>query len=264
MKTLIFTDLDGTLLHPKTYSFAEAMPALDLIRERNIALILCSSKTRAEVEEYRKRLENRDPFVVENGGAVFVPSGYFPFPTGGTRRGDYLVSELGKRYREIRKELLSLREKLGVRVKGFGDMSVEEVAGLTGLTLPEAALAKEREFSEPFVFEGPTEPLFLREIEQQGLHWTQGRFYHLMGDHDKGRAIAFLKQWFGAGHDKLNTIGLGDALNDLPLLKEVGHPVLVQNGEGGYDARVDLPGLIRANGIGPAGWNSAVLELLQP
>lgn len=28
-RTVIFTDLDGTLLHPKTYSFEEALPALN-------------------------------------------------------------------------------------------------------------------------------------------------------------------------------------------------------------------------------------------
>src|SRR5512143_2726927 len=96
--TVIFTDLDGTLLHPKTYSFTEALPALELIRERGIHLVLCSSKTRAEIEVYRKRLHNEAPFIVENGGAIFVPVGYFIFPTGSIRSGDYTISAFGKPY----------------------------------------------------------------------------------------------------------------------------------------------------------------------
>jgi mannosyl-3-phosphoglycerate phosphatase len=66
-RVLIFTDLDGTLLD-SSYSFNDALPALDLIRERAIPLIICSSKTRAEIEHYRKRLDNRHPFISENGG----------------------------------------------------------------------------------------------------------------------------------------------------------------------------------------------------
>lgn len=74
---IIFTDLDGTLLHPMTYSFEEAMPALKLCRERGIPLILCSSKTRAEIEVYRQRLKNEHPFIPENGGGIFIPKRIF-------------------------------------------------------------------------------------------------------------------------------------------------------------------------------------------
>ena len=70
-KIIVFTDLDGTLLHPRTYSFEAAMPALKLIKEKDVPLILCSSKTRAEIEVYRKKLDNQHPFVSENGGGIF-------------------------------------------------------------------------------------------------------------------------------------------------------------------------------------------------
>ena len=49
---IIFTDLDGTLLDFR-YSYKEAVPALNLIRKKNIPLIICSSKTRAEIEKCR-------------------------------------------------------------------------------------------------------------------------------------------------------------------------------------------------------------------
>jgi mannosyl-3-phosphoglycerate phosphatase len=53
---LIFTDLDGTLLEQATYSFEAALPALQALRERNIPLIICTSKTRAEIEWFRSKL----------------------------------------------------------------------------------------------------------------------------------------------------------------------------------------------------------------
>src|SRR5208337_2435357 len=152
-KTIIFTDLDGTLLNPKSYTFTEAAPALELIREKAIPLILCSSKTRAEMEVYRQRLRNRDPFIVENGGAICLPMGYFMFLSGRMTGEDYLISDFGRPYGEIRKKFEFLREMTRIPVKGFGDMMVEEISALTGLAREEAALAKRREFSEPFVFE---------------------------------------------------------------------------------------------------------------
>ena len=47
---LVFTDLDGTLLDHETYSFELALPAIDVLKEKNIPLIFCTSKTRAEIE----------------------------------------------------------------------------------------------------------------------------------------------------------------------------------------------------------------------
>jgi len=78
-KIIIFTDLDGTLLDNSSYSFEAALPALQLIKEKNIPLIICSSKTRKEIEHYRKKLYNLHPFISENGGGIFIPKGYFNF-----------------------------------------------------------------------------------------------------------------------------------------------------------------------------------------
>lgn len=263
MKTIIFSDLDGTLLHPETYSFEEARSALEVIRAKGIPLVLCSSKTRAELELCRERLKNTDPFISENGGGIFVPKNCFPFPIGGEVRGDYIVITFGLPYQVIRREFLKLRKDLQVPVKGFGDMSVDQVAALTALPPDEAALAKAREFTEPFIFEAGVDEGFLSSIEDRGFHSTRGRMYHLMGKHDKGKAVRLLKKWYEQEHGKIISIGLGDGFNDLPLLKEVDYPVLIQKRDGSYDSGVSVKGLIMAPGIGPAGWNAAVLALLR-
>ena len=72
-RILIYTDLDGTLLDHHTYSFQKALPALAEIKKRSVPLILCSSKTKGEIEEYQKKLKVRHPFISENGGAIFIP-----------------------------------------------------------------------------------------------------------------------------------------------------------------------------------------------
>ena len=62
----------------------------------------------------------------------------------------------------------------------------------------------------------------------------------------------------------LRRIYLKAGLTDLPLLSNVDRPILVQQADGSYDDKADLPGVIRAPGIGPAGWTQAVLDLLKP
>ena len=261
---IIITDLDGTLLHPLTYSFEEARSALDLIKERRIPLILCSSKTRAEIEVYRKRLENKDPFISENGGGVFIPEGCFTFPIEGTLRNGFRVITLGESYSGIRNIFREIQKQTGITARGFGDMDAKEVACLTGMQLSGAELAKQRDFDEPFVFEKWEKRIaeFLDAIEEAGFHWTQGRFYHILGEHDKGKAGKILKEYYETAIGGIKMIGLGDSFNDLPLLQNVDYPVLVQKEDCSYDERIRLPHLIRAEGIGPAGWNRAVIRLI--
>ncbi len=260
--TIIVSDLDGTLLDSADYSFAAAQPALSLIRSRGIPLVLCSSKTRAEMEVYRQRLHNEHPFIAENGGGIFIPQGYFPAVPGSEMLDGYQVIRLGQPYAEIRSHFVSLRKQLGISVRGFGDMTDDEVAALTGLSGKEAALARQRDFDEAFIFDGEPDERFLRAIESSGLRWTRGKLFHILGDHDKGRAMMLLRSLYQERYGAVASIGLGDNLNDLPLLESVDHPVLVRHADGSFDKRIDLPGLLRTEHPGPLGWNDAMLRLL--
>ncbi len=261
---VIITDLDGTLLHPQNYSFDDAIPALESVKTRKYPLILCSSKTGAEIHKYRMLMGNRDPFITENGGGIFIPDGYFKYPVKGELKDDYWIITLGESYSHIRSIFNGIRQRTGIRVKGFGDMSPEEVAVLTGLPISEAILSKERDFDEPFLFEDGEDRIseFIDAIEKSGLHWTQGRFYHILGDSNKGKAVKILMDYYKRAPGRVVTIGLGDSFNDLPLLQAVDYPVLVQKEDGSYEEKINLHNLIRADGIGPAGWNREVMKLI--
>ncbi len=264
MKPVVFTDLDGTLLHPEDYSFDAALPAVEYIKRHNIPLVFCSSKTRREIEVIRRRLSNNHPFVSENGGGVFIPEGYFPFPTGDRRMDGYSVVVLGKPYGEVRRAFVDIRNKTGLRLVGFGDMGVDEVSEVTGLSTEEAELAKMRDFEEPFIFQGDEEGLkiLVEEIQKRGLSFTKGRLFHILGPHDKGRAIRLLKGFYKELYGEIVSIGAGDGLNDEPMLREVDYPVLVRKGDGGYES-LDVPGLLKADGVGPEGWRSAIMDILK-
>lgn len=270
---VVFTDLDGTLLDAETYSFAAAEPALNALRARDIPLILVSSKTRAEMEPLRRRLNHRDPFIVENGAAVFVPHGLFEFPLERMRtKSSYDVIELGLPYHMLRDVLKQIEDAVETPLRGFGDLSVDDVMRLTGLPRTDATLAKMREYDEPFLLEGP--PTLIEEVCWQivtrGLRWTKGgRLYHLTGDNDKGQAAELLlrcyqrQQRLRNASGLVETVAIGDSVNDAPLLAVVDHPILVQKPDGSYDPDIHVSGLRRAPGIGPAGWNAALLGLLE-
>jgi mannosyl-3-phosphoglycerate phosphatase len=265
---ILFTDLDGTLLDSTSYSFEPARPALNLLKALAIPLIICSSKTRLEIERYRGELSNSHPFVAESGGAIFIPKGYFPFEvlSQGVRtgaRGDYEVVLLGAEYPRLRLAMEQLRRE-GFSVRGFGDMTAPEVAKMTGLTLEEAAMAKERDFDEPFILEKAADFEILRErIVRLGFRLTKGAFYHISGESDKGEAVSILSGLYQRALGSIITIGLGDSPNDFSMLECVDYPVLVQKSDGRHDPAVSLPNLMRAEGIGPFGWNEAVITLLR-
>src|SRR4030042_2192024 len=154
-KIVIFSDLDGALLDRDTYSFEPALPALRLTRMKNIPLVLSSSKTRAEIEIYRRKLENDHPFISENGGAIFVPRYYFPFPFSYDREsGEYLVLEFGAFYPHITETLETIKKETGIKIRGFSDLTEKEIASLCGLSFKEAGDAKEREDEGPLMIEG--------------------------------------------------------------------------------------------------------------
>jgi mannosyl-3-phosphoglycerate phosphatase len=263
---IVFTDLDGTLLDAETYAFDASREALDALRARSVPLIPASSKTRAEIERLRADLDHHHPFIVENGGGMFIPKGYFDFPLeGAVLRGPYQVIEFGLPYAALRLALKEIAHALNCRVRGFGDMTTEEVAERMGLSSSDALLAKQREYDEPFIVESV--PLPVDEIhckaEARGLRCTSGgRFYHLMGPNDKGSACRYLIDCYRRRFGAITTVGIGDSLNDLTMLAEVDRPLLVQRADGTYDPGVTLSSLTRAQGVGPQGWNRAILSVL--
>lgn len=227
---IFFTDLDGTLLDNDSYSWKPARPALDRIRELGVPLVFVTSKTRAEVEHWRSLLANTDPFVMENGGAAFIPGR--PPLTWGTP------------YPNLCEALRGIARRTGYQLCGFHQMKVPEIARATGLTPDDAARAARREYDEPFLIQGPYNPATLRAaIEDAGLRYTQGgRFHHLHGDNDKGVAVSALLDYYRGIYGPVVSAGLGDAANDLEFLKLMNHAHFSQEG--------------------PAGWNRFVLDLL--
>ena len=159
---LIFSDIDNTLLQSyvikegeiyHTEEYGEIKEVVQSLRKNNIPLVLCSSKTRVEQEKIRKYLEIEDPFIVENGGAIYIPENYFPIDLEElglsiNHINENLVIELGKSYNRIIETLQEIREIFHIEFIAVHDLSLSELAQKVGITINDAKLMASREYSE--------------------------------------------------------------------------------------------------------------------
>jgi mannosyl-3-phosphoglycerate synthase len=268
---VVVTDLDGTLLDSQNYSYTLALDAIRKLQGMDIPITFCSSKTRSEQEVYREELGINAPFIVENGGAIYIPKDYFRLPFSYDKVvSDYMIVEFGMAYQDLRyilKEALDSARRLieannlgDINVNSFGDMTVEDVAKETGLGLKMAALAKQREYSETLTMKGSrraTEVVF-EEIKKAGLLCVfGGRFYEVTGGNDKGKAVKILLELYKMNYGNVTSFGIGNNINDLPLLSQTDFRMLVQGPDRKW-SRMNISDVYKVRGIGPDGWSKAI------
>lgn len=233
----------------------------------NIPLIICSSKTRAEILPLWRELHLPDPFIAENGALICIPPRYFPGALWGvTHERDFDVLVLGTPVARLRRALAQAARVCHLTVASFGNMDVREISARTGLTLDQAALAKEREYDEPFLLNNDNSEQFLRLLRAKGYRITSGdRFFHITGNHDKGMAVETLVDLYRQVDAAAKSVGLGNSANDLEFLSRVDVPFLVRNVDGSYNPEVTsaLSAIRRTQGIGPEGWREAIGTVLR-
>lgn len=251
-KTIVFSDLDGTLLDHKTYAFAPAQPALDMLKQRGIPLVLATSKTAAEVAALRAEIGvDCYPAIVENGAGV-LPA--------------FAEAADGSEHDRLLTVLDGLPKRLRAGFRGFSDWGPAGISARTGLGIDAARKAAARQFSEPGLWVGPREdePVFIAALGRHGVAARHGgRFLTLSFGATKASRMAEIGAKLAPG---ARTIALGDAPNDAEMIAAADIGVIVANPVArpmderlrrvrGRVLRTELPG--------PAGWNQAVLALIE-
>ena len=221
---LIITDLDGTLLDHHSYDHSPALPALDVIEQLNLPLIFNSSKTAAEITDLRGRLNNSQPYVVENGGGILIPAA--------VPATDQEIT-LGIPRHDILNTLQQLREQHQYAFTGFHDLDARALSNLTGLDQAAAERAQQRQFSEPILWQEDEQrwQKFVQQLAAAKLIATRGgRFISIAGDSNKGKALTWLVEHFrGTDGVTPKTIALGDGENDRSMLELADIAVVIPN-----------------------------------
>ncbi len=243
---IVFADIDSAP-PARLFDRGDRLAALlETLAVSRITVVLCSRRTRAEVESIRQDLGIFHPFVCENGAAAFVPERYFGSDLENTRKvGGYQAIEFGSPYEQVVETLRRVADRLGLRVQGFHDMSVEQVSREHGLPLLEARLAKLREYSEPFrlLSANPVaEYRLLKALGAAGLTCVSlGPFQHAGTVRGAGAAAAVLTTLYRVAFGSIVTATVGDGVPAADIALRV-------------DLRLDTPA------GGPLDWLEAIVR----
>lgn len=249
-KFIIFTDLDGTLLNYDNYSYGQNKQLIQCLIPDS-PVILCSSKTAAEIQHLQARLGlSGMPFIAENGAYIYFNAQHA------------YQSSLSSS--DIAVQLQQLKADYGLNFRCFSDCDAAQIAELTGLALEDAARALERPHSEVIIWDPASraeEEAILAQHLASNLHMLHGgRFSHILSrDCDKSLAVNWLKQFYPA---PAVCIGLGDSENDLDMLKTCQHAVVVKRP---YKTTLALEhdSVYFTRQQAPAGWAEGVQYFLQ-
>lgn len=291
----MFTDIDGTLVDINTAEYGkETDKLIRLIKERNIPLILTSAKTRLEQNKIREELGISDPFIVENGGAIVIPKGYFPdyalrdikYPLRETQETENedvnheIVVELGKPADYIRAKLSDIRKKYSINFRGVADISVEKLSNLALISRDQAKRMAQRNYGETILqIQSEDIARFIKYVQEDGMKVIHGgRFFDVTVGTDKGIAVGILKKLFkDKFHNNVTFFGIGDSTNDIPMLNLMDIPILVQRQDSTWvdDGEIKMKNavdssrsnissnkLIKVEGIGPNGWENAIHKII--
>ena len=136
----VVSDVDGTLMD-HSYDLTPAKETIKLLQELFIPVILCTSKTASEVKVIRKQLNLTDPYIVENGAAIYGETL--------TRVNCEII--LGEKYEILENILSSISNEINYDLKPLNNISDQEATELTGLKGYSLELMRDRHWSMPFL-----------------------------------------------------------------------------------------------------------------
>ena len=218
----VVSDVDGTLMD-HSYDLTPAKETIKLLQELSIPVILCTSKTAAEVKVIRKQLNLTDPYIVENGAAIYGESLK-------EVNGEII---LGEKYGKLENILSIISNEINYDLIPLNNISDKEATELTGLKGNSLELMRDRHWSMTFL-----NPPQAKEDEinicckKFNVEIFRGnRMSHMLSiNSNKGKAINLLKKY--SKNPNIKIIGLGDSPNDLPLLLNSDYKIVIPSPNG--------------------------------
>lgn len=268
VQTLIFTDLDGTLLDHDSYSYEAAKPALQALSAKQFPVIPNTSKTREELQEISAEIGLSGAFIAENGAVIQCPKYLInDVPQGGQDCGNYWIKTFSPERAFWLEKLESMQYKYPDCYKGFSSFTTKQLADLTGLNEPQALQANQREYSEPLQWLGTEQQRsdFVADMKLFGANVLQGgRFLTVSGDTDKGRAMHWLTSLLQETSGNMTlSVALGDGQNDVAMLEAANIAVQILSKHHPFPALERSKNVFHSSLPGPEGWNEIITKLLK-
>ncbi len=251
----VVSDVDGTLMD-HSYDLTPAKETIKILQKLSIPVILCTSKTASEVQVIRKELNLTDPYIVENGAAIYGESLK-------KVNGEII---LGKKYEFLEEILNFISKEIDYKLIPLNNLTDQEATQLTGLKGNSLNLMRDRHWSMPFL----NPPSFLEEKIKKCSKkfkvdiFKGNRMSHLLSTNsNKGKAIKALKKY--SNIQNIEIIGLGDSPNDLPLLLNSDIRIVIPGKDGPnlnlIDQLEDLEFILASEPNG-YGWKNEINKLI--
>jgi mannosyl-3-phosphoglycerate phosphatase len=250
---VIFTDLDGSLLHRDTFEFDSIKDYIKSLINKGVIIIPNSSKTEKEIEKFNEELGVNLPYISENGSSIHglnLITSNFP---------DKLVLSRDK------EELLKIfenkvPEKLKEKCLQISKMSKKEKENILGQKDEKLKDALNRKYTLPFLFNGDKNEKnrLLKILNSNSLTLQEGgRVSNLCDNINKVKSMNRVIKILKKTEDKIKTIAVGDNFNDLEMLRNCDIPCLVFNDQFTLD-QINIENLVFSNKPSPEGWADVI------
>ncbi|HEX7123719.1 MAG TPA: HAD hydrolase family protein [Gemmatimonadaceae bacterium] len=255
-RAVLLSDVDGTLMD-EDERLVIGPPDVEAF-EREVELVLTSSRTIAELLEIQERLALSAPMIAENGALIAFPPGWRGSRAGMRRRiagVELRVIALGDRAGQLRPVVRRLAARAGVDLVEQRDLLPDNGRAIART---HSILVRESDDAD-------RQSRFRELLAARGLEATRsGRWLAITRGANKGTAArALLALAARRGAPYAVTAAVGNHENDLPLLAVADQPFVIRNPRRGHDpALAALPRahLLQADGI--TGWPDALSRVL--
>ncbi|OUV63820.1 MAG: hypothetical protein CBC79_00095 [Gammaproteobacteria bacterium TMED119] len=267
LSPIVFTDMDGSLLDHYDYSHSCADELLAQLKSCSVPVIPTTSKTRTECLALRAELNNTDPFITENGAAIYIPHNYFKHvPEDVAITDAYYVKTMVADRAHWQNILAQFGARHAETFISFQQAGIDGIMRLTGLDKSQARRAAQREYGEPIKWLGTAQQydLFCQHMQSNHAQLLKGgRFIHVSGDCDKGRALAWTMAHFQYNFERpLVSIALGDSANDVAMLEAADYAVVIRSPVHDIPQIHAHNELIVTEQYGPEGWVEGLTKIL--
>ena len=254
---IIFTDLDGSLLHRDNFKFDEIKDYIKNLIDNEIIIIPNTSKTEKEIEEFIKELGSDLPFISENGSSISglnLINPNFPKKIILSRNKEELIKIFDSK----------VPEYLKTKCKFISDMNSKQQNSILGLHNNDLKNALNRKYTIPLLFDGDKieKNKLLKILKSSSLTMQEGGRVLNLGDNtDKVKSMNQVIKIYKKVESKIKVIAVGDNFNDLDMLRNCDIPCLVFNDQFKQE-QININNLIVSNKPSPEGWADVIKTAL--